>query len=135
MRDEYAALFDRRYRYNLARLRLAWGNEPPDWRELTRFLKLGRFDNAVLEALARVPVLGTRLILVWITLRLRPFAYSALAAAWWRELPPIGTTAPELQRLLRDEPARRRTSGRRARAHDLAISSRPARGGSRPRCG
>ena len=104
VRDDYAALFDRRYRYNLARLRLAWGNEPPDWREMTRFLKLGRFDNAALEALARVPVLGTRLILVWITLRLRPFAYSALAAAWWRRITADRSTRADLQRLLRDEP-------------------------------
>jgi glycosyltransferase involved in cell wall biosynthesis len=117
VRDAYAALFDKRYRYNLARLRLAWGGAPPDPRELTRFLKLRPLDGAVLAALAQVPVLGTRLVLVWITLRLRPFAYSALARAWWHRITAARTTRSELQRLLREEPTDAAPQADAARAH------------------
>jgi glycosyltransferase involved in cell wall biosynthesis len=117
VRDEYAALFDKRYRYNLARLRLAWGGAPPDPHELTRFLRLGRLDGAVLAALAHVPVLGTKLVLVWITLRLRPFAYSALAVAWWRRITAARTTRAEVQRLLREEPADAALQADAVRAH------------------
>jgi len=104
VRASYAALFDRRYRYNLARLRLIWSRGRPDWRELAGLLKLSAFDREVVRVLAHVPVLHTKLILTWITLRLRPFAFSALAAACWRSITVYRAQRAALQRVLREEP-------------------------------
>jgi glycosyltransferase involved in cell wall biosynthesis len=119
VRRWYAALFDRRYRYNLARLRLIWEKGRPDWRALAQLLKLGAADRAVLSLLARAPVLNARLILLWATLRLRPFAYSALAAAWWRSVTINRAQREELQPMLRAQPrapAAARTDAVRAEA-------------------
>jgi hypothetical protein len=86
VRDEYASLFDRRYRYNLARLRLIWASGRPDARELASLLKLSPFDRQVVTIFSRIPLVNSRLILAWITLRLRPFALSALGASLWRNM-------------------------------------------------
>jgi glycosyltransferase involved in cell wall biosynthesis len=102
VRDWYGPLFDRRYRYNLARLRLIWSGERPDVKELAAFLKLGAADAAMMRMLAHVPVLNTKLVLAWITLRLRPFALPALAKAWWRSITLDGDKRATLQPLLSD---------------------------------
>jgi glycosyltransferase involved in cell wall biosynthesis len=98
----YAKLFDRRYRFNLARLRLAWIKGAPDVGQLASLLRLGPIDTAIVKILARVPALRTQLILSWLTLRLRPFAPSALAAAWWRSITINRTRRPALQRIISD---------------------------------
>jgi glycosyltransferase involved in cell wall biosynthesis len=107
VRDWYGPLFDRRYRYNLARLRLIWGGGRPDGQELAAFLRLGAADAAMLRLLARIPVLNTKLIIAWITLRLRPFALSALATAWWRSITVNRAQHSALQQVLNDTPDRK----------------------------
>lgn len=84
VRDEYGPLFDRRFRFNVARLRLVWGAGQFDWREFCDLIDLPGFDRAVIRALSQLPRFSFHLILLWITLRLRPFGMRALAAAWWR---------------------------------------------------
>jgi hypothetical protein len=106
VRDWYAPLFDGRYRYNLARLRLIWSDASPDPKELAAFLKLGAADAATMRLLSHVPVLNTKLLLAWITLRLHPFALSSLARAWWRSVTVDRTGRADLQRLLSAAPER-----------------------------
>jgi hypothetical protein len=84
VRDEYGRLFDRRFRFNVARLRLAWGARQFEWRELFDLLDLSVLDRAVMRSLARLPRFPSHLILLWLTLRLRPFGMRAFAAAGWR---------------------------------------------------
>lgn len=103
VRRPYAALFDRRYRYNLARLRLIWSEGKPDWRSLAALLKLGPADRAVLALLAQVPVLHTQTILAWMTLHLRPFSLKALGTAWWRSLTVDRAQRERLQPMLSAE--------------------------------
>lgn len=103
VRDWYGPLFDRRYRYNLARLRLIWSGGRPSWRELADLLRLGAIDAAVVRALCHVPKLSTKLILAWLTLRLRPFSLWALAKAGWRSMTVGRTKRRALQRLLLSE--------------------------------
>jgi len=83
VRDVYGPLFDRRFRFNVARLRLVWGAGQFDWREFCDLIALPGFDRAVIRALSQLPRFSFHLILLWITLRLRPFGLRALAAAWW----------------------------------------------------
>ena len=106
VRDWYGPLFDRRYRYNLARLRLIWSDGRPDVREVAALLKLGAADTAMVGVLAHVPALNTKLILAWITLRLRPFSLSALARAWWRSITVDRGKRASLQQLLSGTPDR-----------------------------
>lgn len=100
VREEYAELFDRRYRFNIARLRLLWNKGAVDARDLARLLKLSAFDRRAIEVLGRVPVLGTRLVLVWLTLRLHPFSMRALAASWWRNATVNRAERSKLQAIL-----------------------------------
>ncbi len=106
VRDWYGPLFDRRYRYNLARLRLIWSSGRPDVGALAALLKLGAADSAMVGLLARVPILNIKLILAWITLRLRPFALAALAKAWWRSITVDRGKRAALQQLLSGTPDR-----------------------------
>jgi glycosyltransferase involved in cell wall biosynthesis len=80
----YASLFDRRYRYNLARLRVIWSDGRPDAGQIADLMRLGAIDRACMRLFARVPVLNSRLLLAWGALRLRPFSFIALIKAWWR---------------------------------------------------
>jgi hypothetical protein len=86
VREEYARLFDRRFRFNVARLRLAWGARELEWGELFDLLCLSALDRVVMRSLARLPPVSAQLVLLWLTLRLRPFAMRALAASWWRRM-------------------------------------------------
>jgi glycosyltransferase involved in cell wall biosynthesis len=103
IRKDYAELFDRRLRYNLARLRLLWGRRGSNGWGLTELLKLGSFDRVAVKVLSRIPLLNTMLVLAWLTLRLRPFGLNALAAASWRNLI-NGLRRNSLQIMVRDGP-------------------------------
>jgi hypothetical protein len=86
VRDEYGPLFDRRFRFNVARLRLTWGARQLEWRELFDLLDLPALDRAAMRSFARLPRFSSHLVLMWLALRLRPFGMRALAAAWWRRM-------------------------------------------------
>lgn len=106
VRTWYGPLFDRRYRYNIARMRLIWSDRRPNGKELATFLKLGAFDAALIGALSYTPLLKAKLILAWITLRMRPFALSALVDAWWRSQTVQLAQRRQLQQLLSESPER-----------------------------
>jgi glycosyltransferase involved in cell wall biosynthesis len=84
VRDEHGPLFDRRMRFAFARLWVIWSNGQLKTHEIADLLNFGRFDRAILTALARLPVGTSFLTLGWITLRMRPFGLHAMAEAWWR---------------------------------------------------
>ncbi len=56
--DYSITLFDRRFRFNVARLRLVWGAGEIDWRALFDLLDLSPFDRAVMRGLGRLPAPG-----------------------------------------------------------------------------
>jgi glycosyltransferase involved in cell wall biosynthesis len=84
IRDDYARLFDRRFRFNVVRLRLVWGAGQIDWRALFDLLDLSGLDRTVMRSLGRLPGVSSHLVLMWMALRLRPFGLRALGRAWWR---------------------------------------------------
>ena len=73
---------------------------------MAALFKLGAADAAMVGVLARVPVFNTKLILAWVTLRLRPFSLSALARAWWRSITVDRGKRASLQPLLSGTPDR-----------------------------
>ncbi len=86
VRDWYGPLFDRRLRFNLARLRLVWNEGSIDPDTISDGVGLKTLDHAMIRLLARLPFLRAKAILAWMTLRLYPYRWSALIAAGWRNL-------------------------------------------------
>jgi glycosyltransferase involved in cell wall biosynthesis len=86
VRVEHGRLFDRRMRFGLARLWVIWRKGTLDTTGMADILNFGAFDRTVLTALARIPFGSSVLMLAWMTLRMPPFSFGAMATAWWRAL-------------------------------------------------
>jgi glycosyltransferase involved in cell wall biosynthesis len=86
VRDEHGRVFDRRMRFGLARLWIIWRDGQLKTDAIADILNFGTFDRAALRLLARSPFGSNLLVLGWMTLRMPPFSFRAMAAAWWRAL-------------------------------------------------
>lgn len=84
--DRYAALFARRLRFNMARLRLVWGSPPENIRAAADLVGCNAWETTLLSALARVPWLGRHAVLGWFALRTAPFAIRAVLSGFWRHV-------------------------------------------------
>ena len=85
VKDQHARLFDRRMRFGLARLWIVWRDQKRlNVDAISDIANFGDRDRSILRGLARLPVISSALVLVWMTLRLRPFSMSGLAVAFWR---------------------------------------------------
>ncbi len=84
VRDEQQALFDRRMRFGFARLWVIWRDGTASTQPISDILGFQSFDRKVLSGLARMPLLSGRLMLAWMTIRMRPFGVVAMLEAWWR---------------------------------------------------
>ena len=85
VRDQHARLFDRRMRFGLARLWIIWrGQKKLDVGAISDVAGFGDGDREILSLLAKVPVFSGALVLGWMTLRMRPFSFGGLVAAFWR---------------------------------------------------
>ena len=86
VRDEHGRVFDRRMRFGLARLWIIWRDGQLKTDAIADILNFGTFDRAALRLLARSPFGSNLLVLGWMTLRMPPFSFRAMVAAWWRAL-------------------------------------------------
>jgi glycosyltransferase involved in cell wall biosynthesis len=86
MRDWYRRIFDRRIRFNMARLRLVWRGDKIDCDGVAAVMHWGEGERRLLHGLAAVPLLGPRLVLAWLVLRARPYSFTALMQMGWRAL-------------------------------------------------
>lgn len=81
VREEYIPLYDRRLRFNMARLRLVWNRGGIDWRDVSDLANWGPVDRAIVRMAAHVPLISSALVLAWMTIRLRPYHFMALVTA------------------------------------------------------
>jgi hypothetical protein len=84
VRDSYAEIFGRRFQFNIARQRLMWRKMPIDTSAICDLLEWGPNERALARILGHVPVIGSKLLLAFMTLRMRPVSMTALAKRWWR---------------------------------------------------
>jgi len=108
VRDDYARLFDRRFRFNVARLRLVWEGRQIDWRALLDLLDLSPLDRAVMRGLGRLPGVSSHLVLMWMALRLRPFCLRALVGGWWQRMTMSRSRRAALQALVAESDVARK---------------------------
>ncbi len=84
-KDRQAKLFDRRMRFGLARLWIIWRDgKGMDVGAISDIADFGDRDRKIMGLLAKVPLFSSALVLIWMTLRLRPFGIAGLIAAFWR---------------------------------------------------
>jgi glycosyltransferase involved in cell wall biosynthesis len=83
IKDEYAALFDRRMRFNLARAKLVWWRGRGDIEPIADVLECKAVDRGILHLLSHLPF-APRLILAWMALRIWPYGMKQLLAVAWR---------------------------------------------------
>jgi glycosyltransferase involved in cell wall biosynthesis len=96
----YSPIFERRLRFNLARLRLVWGNGKPDGDGIARVMQWGAFDRFMLRVLSAMPFGSSRLVLAWLALRARPYSIGPLLRSLLRSLAVNPSRRRTLQRLL-----------------------------------
>jgi glycosyltransferase involved in cell wall biosynthesis len=84
IRGSYGRLFDRRFRFGMARQRLIWLGRQLDPDAMCNLLNWGRHGRALTRVLSRVPCAGPALLLALMTLRMRPMSVVALVSNWWR---------------------------------------------------
>jgi len=82
----YPPLFEQRLRFNFARQRLVWAGGSIDREGIVSVMQWGRFDRLVLRMLSAIPGLASKLMLVWLTLRARPYGVGVLMRSFWRNL-------------------------------------------------
>ena len=80
LNTEYPELFDRRLRFNMARLALLVPGVHA--KAISDLVALDDFDSRLISILGTKTQANRLAILVWLTLRLYPFAFVALARAW-----------------------------------------------------
>ncbi len=81
---DYATLFERRLRFNAARLQVGrLRTEVGLASALTQTITGSRLDEAVLASVSRLGVVSSPLATLWLLLRLRPYAWSWLCAEWF----------------------------------------------------
>ena len=101
---KYRKLFERRLRFNLARLRLVWRNAQTDVQEIADILNWGKFDRLVLR-LASFPLfLSSKIILAWMTIRVWPYGLRAMFSSWWRNVTVNRRRRAELAPILHSTP-------------------------------
>jgi glycosyltransferase involved in cell wall biosynthesis len=83
VRDSYAEIFGRRFRFNMARQRLIWRSEQVDTDAICGLLEWGPRERSLARILCRVPRIGPTLLLTFMTLRMRPISVVALIKRWW----------------------------------------------------
>jgi glycosyltransferase involved in cell wall biosynthesis len=85
IKDEYAVLFDRRMRFNLARAKLVWWRGHNDVEPIADVLESKMVDRKTLNLLSRLPF-APRLIMGWMAIRIWPYGLKQLLAVAWRGL-------------------------------------------------
>jgi glycosyltransferase involved in cell wall biosynthesis len=83
--ESYTTLFDRRLRFNMARLKLVWTCRNIDSDGVANMIDGNALDRAVLRVAARLPFAATA-ALAWMTLRMRPYGVNTLLRTGWRAL-------------------------------------------------
>jgi glycosyltransferase involved in cell wall biosynthesis len=81
----YAELLDRRLRFNMARLWLVFSNGPIDTAGLAQVLRVNGLGRAVMHWMGRLPF-ARQMILIWMTVLLRPYGIRAVVAGAYRAL-------------------------------------------------
>ncbi len=84
VRNSYAELFGRRFQFNIARQRLMWRRKSIDTDAICDLLEWGARERALARILGRVPEIGSTLLLAFMTVRMRPVSFVALARRWWQ---------------------------------------------------
>ena len=81
---DYPDLLRRRLRFNMARFALSAPGT--DASAIADLVALGSFDSAFINAIGTRTRAGRLAILAWLSMRLRPFGFFALARAWLNNL-------------------------------------------------
>jgi glycosyltransferase involved in cell wall biosynthesis len=105
IKDEYAGLFDRRLRFNFARSRIVWRDDQTDVQAIADIFNWGIFDRLVLRIASYLPHLSSKLILAWITIRVRPYGLWSMFSSWWRNVTVNRIRRKELTPILKNVPA------------------------------
>jgi glycosyltransferase involved in cell wall biosynthesis len=84
VRDSYAEIFSRRFRFSMARQRLIWRSKPVDPDAICGLLEWGSRERSLVRVLCRVPLIGRTLLLTLLTLRMHPMSMIAVMKRWWR---------------------------------------------------
>lgn len=84
LNTEYPEIFARRLRFNMARLALLAPGA--DAKAISNLVALGDFDNWLISILGTKKRTSRAAIIVWLTWRLYPFGFAALARAWLNNL-------------------------------------------------
>jgi glycosyltransferase involved in cell wall biosynthesis len=82
---EYADRFEKRLRFNMARLRLVWAKGGIDADAISDILQWNGLDRKITRAIARLPFAG-KLMLAWMTIRTGAYTPRALWSAIIRNL-------------------------------------------------
>lgn len=85
-RLQYAELFARRLRFNLARLRLVWRDGQIKTNEIAELLKLTPRKRRLLQLANHFPLIAPGLILALVSLWTKPYSISSVTAAVWRKI-------------------------------------------------
>ena len=101
---KYRKLFERRLRFNLARLRLVWRNAQTDVQEIADILNWGKFDRLVLRLASCLLFLSSKIILAWMTIRVWPYGLRAMFSSWWRNVTVNRRRRAELAPILHSTP-------------------------------
>jgi glycosyltransferase involved in cell wall biosynthesis len=83
IREDYAEMLGRRFRFNMAQLWLTLNNGPVNADGMADVLQFDGFNRAVLRWCARLP-LPRLAVRAWMTLVLRPFSIGAILAGSYR---------------------------------------------------
>jgi len=84
VRDDYAEIFGRRFRFSMARQRIFWRSQPIDPDAICGLLEWGPRERSLVRIICRLPRIGPTLLLIFMTLRMRPVSMMALLKGWWR---------------------------------------------------
>jgi glycosyltransferase involved in cell wall biosynthesis len=104
VRDSYRRLFERRKRFNMARLWVVLRDGTVNCEAISDLLQWGRLDRAVLRVLARIPLFTGVLVLGWMTLRRLPFSSGALITAFLQRKVVQRATHAAVERELAETP-------------------------------
>jgi glycosyltransferase involved in cell wall biosynthesis len=81
--ERYPALFERRLRFNMARLSLVWRRGRPDLEGIAMVAGFGRIERIISRAFSVLPGISSLAILFLLYIRLRPFGMAAIVRSWW----------------------------------------------------
>jgi glycosyltransferase involved in cell wall biosynthesis len=84
IRESYKEIFDRRFRFNMARQHVVWRGKKLDPGAICDVLDWGPRERSLMGILCHVPRIAPVLLLAFMTLRLRPISMRSLMARWWQ---------------------------------------------------